>query len=169
MVHGDDADKAPAAEKPVCGFRVLLSTLKNVEGDTARWYKLAAVRNQKTLAPNSVPRSRSRYDCHCIPRAGTLDSHVPLELAPSLRIWWRRERWSATRMTRLHTGCSCSQRSRPGTKSRCGAGCLACSMADIRFVLRWVIGEIRNTAGLFFHPHDKTPRIALVPVWPRQM
>ena len=63
MVHGDDADKAPAAEQPVCGFRVLLSTLKNVEGDTARWYKMAAVRNQKEQGGNS-PLLISH--CYCI-------------------------------------------------------------------------------------------------------
>ena len=82
MVHGDDADKAPAAEQPVCGFRVLLSTLKNVEGDTARWYKMAAVRNQKEQGGNS-PLLISH--CYCIRygiRCASLSTHsAPLALA----------------------------------------------------------------------------------------
>jgi hypothetical protein len=43
-VHGDDKDKAPAKRAPLCGFRVLLSTLGNTEGNGSQWYKLAAVR-----------------------------------------------------------------------------------------------------------------------------
>jgi hypothetical protein len=41
-VHGDDKDKAPAKRAPLCGFRVLLSTLGNTEGNGSQWYKLAA-------------------------------------------------------------------------------------------------------------------------------
>jgi hypothetical protein len=43
-VHGDDKDKAPAKSAPLCGFRVLLSTLGSVKGNGSQWYKLAAVR-----------------------------------------------------------------------------------------------------------------------------
>ena len=44
-VHGDDKDKDPAKHAPLCGFRVLLSTLGNMEGGVSQWYKLAAVRS----------------------------------------------------------------------------------------------------------------------------
>ena len=43
-VHGDDKDKAPAKSAPLCGFRVLLSTLGRVKGSGSQWYKLAGVR-----------------------------------------------------------------------------------------------------------------------------
>ena len=42
-IHGGDDEKGPPAESGLCGFRVLLSTLKSEEQDEAVWYKLAAV------------------------------------------------------------------------------------------------------------------------------
>ena len=48
-VHGDDKDKGPAKQAPLCGFRVLLSTLGNTEGGVSPWYKLAAVRSSRLV------------------------------------------------------------------------------------------------------------------------
>ena len=56
-VHGDDKDKAPASEAPLCGFRVLLSTLAYGEDTGTQWYKLAEV---SPLAVLAVPTQSAR-------------------------------------------------------------------------------------------------------------